>query len=387
MTEKLYWQDAYETKFVAMVKEIKENGVVLDRTLFYPESGNQSSDRGYLKVKGSKFEVKNVTKEGEEIIHHISIEFKEKIKVGDIIEGEIDWDYRYGLMKAHSSQHIFSAILKSKYDVDTNRAILNFEDVFIQMSQSLDYDQLNDLLYEVNAICTSTDLNLDSKIMIIEEAKKVKSKIRSTIPNEPQIRLIEIGDIDLVCCGGTHIRHTTEIGSPFIYNFKNGSEFRYFVGNKAALMSSQNNIDVLELTNELNITLDQFKEIIKKRLDLTKKLQAQQKDLSLKLLESIAKIPLKIIDNISLFFIDFDVDIKILSKCLDKFPPNSLIIVNMGENKIRLLSMSNHVSANNLTQELIKQYGGKGGGNPKSAQGVLEKTPADLIDDIEQLIK
>ncbi|MFW9785871.1 MAG: alanyl-tRNA editing protein [Candidatus Heimdallarchaeota archaeon] len=386
MTEKLYWQDEYETKFTATIKQVKRNGVILDKTLFYPESGNQSSDHGYIKINETKIEVSNVSKEGEEIIHHLSHDSLQNIKVGDIVYGEIDWDYRYGLMKAHSSQHIFSAILKRKYDIDTIRAIINFEDVYIQMSQLLEYNQLRNILYEVNAMCTSINFRLNSKLLSFEEAKKVKNEIRSAIPNESQIRLVGIGDIDLVCCGGTHVRNTTEIGFTFIYNFKKETEFRYVVGNKALQMHSQNNIDNLAIANDLNIALDQLKDIIKKRLETMKTLNEQQKDISIKLLESIAKTPLKIVKNISLFFIDFNIDIKILNKCLENFPLNSLIIVNMGGSKIRLVSLSKEVNANYLTQGLIKQYGGKGGGNPKSAQVSLEKMPINIIADIEDLI-
>ncbi|MFX1325286.1 MAG: alanyl-tRNA editing protein [Promethearchaeota archaeon] len=386
MTEKLYWQDEYETKFTATIMKVREDGIILNKTLFYPESGNQSSDHGYLKINERKIEVSDVSKEGETIIHHLSQDSLKNVKTGDTVFGEIDWDYRYGLMKAHSSQHIFSAILKKKYDIDTIRAILNFEDVYIQISQRLDYEQLRSVFYEVNTICTSINFGLNSKLLSFEEAKKIKSKIRSTIPNESQIRLVEIGDMDLVCCGGTHVRNTTEIGLTFIYNFKKGTEFRYVVGYEALQMYSQINLDNLAIANDLNITLNQMKEIINKRLETTRRLQEQQKEISFKLLESVAKTPSKIVKNIPFFFIDFDIDIKILNKGLENFPPNSLILVKMGERKIRLLSLSKDINANYLTQELIKEYGGRGGGNPKSAQVNLEKMPTNIITDLEDLI-
>jgi len=387
MTEKLYWENAYETKFTAKVISIKEEGIVLDKTIFYPESGNQASDVGYLKINDDIFKVEKVTKEGENLLHNLSSEFKNKINIGDIIKGEIDWDNRYGLMKAHSSQHIFSAAIKNKYNIDTVRAILNFEEVFLQISQKIDYKQLKDILFEVNQICTINNLQVNSKIIQRKEAEKASEKIRSVIPNESQVRLMEIEDLDLVCCGGTHVNNTTEIGIIFIYEFKKGNEIRYVVGNKALETSSNMNIDLIALANDINSPVTKLKELLKKRLDFIEHIQEQHKDLSIRFLESISKSPLKIIKAVSLFYIDFDVDIKILNKSLDNFPPNSLIIVKFEGNKIRLLSPNEIIDSNKLLQKLIQRYGGKGGGNPKSSQGFLEKMPENLLSEIELLLE
>jgi len=386
MAENLYWQDAYSTKFRARVIEIKDEGIVLESTLFYPESGNQASDRGYITTGNLKFKVDNVSKDGENILHHISSDFKNKIKIGDEVDGEIDWDYRYGIMKAHTSQHIFSAVIKNKFNRDTVRANLSYEEVFLQISQEIDYEQLNEILTEVNKICTSNNLKVNANILSKNEANKISEKIRSAIPDESNIRLMEIQDLDLVCCGGTHIKNTTEIGNVYIYDFKKGTEIKYYVGNKSILMSSKKNIDLINLANYLNSPLEKATNIINKRLELLDNIQEQQKDLSIKLLESIAKSPIKVIKGISLFYIDFNIDIKLLNKALDDFPQNSLIIVKFETKKIRLLSLSETINSNKLLNKLIEQYGGKGGGNPKSSQGFLENMPDNIISKIESLI-
>ncbi len=387
MTEKLYWKDAYQTKFNAKLIAIKEDGLILDKTLFYPESGNQASDRGYLILGENKFKVDKVTKENDEILHHISSDFKNEINLGDIIVGEVDWEYRYGIMKAHSSQHIFSAIFKNKYNIDTLRAILNFEEVYLQFSQKINFEQLGVILTEVNKICTSTNLKLNGRIVSRKEAEEASKQIRSPIPEEPRIRLMEIENLDLVCCGGTHVNNTTEIGLIFVYEFKRGNEIKYVVGNKSIEMNKNINLDLIALANEINSPLIRLKELIKKRLKLIDSIEEQKQDLSNKLLDSIAKSPLKIINEINLFYIDFDVDIKILNKSLENFPSKSLIIVKFNGNKIRLLSPSEKVDSNKLLQTLIKKYGGKGGGNPKSSQGFLKKIPENILLEIESLLK
>jgi alanyl-tRNA synthetase len=386
MTKKLFWEDSYETKFAAKVISIKESGFILDKTLFYPESGNQLSDKGYIKIEDFKFKIEQVSKDGDDIIHHIPSDLKDKIKVGDKVEGEIDWEYRYGLMKAHSSQHIFSAVLKNSHNIDTLRAILNHEEVFLQTSQKLDYQQLKEIIYEVNKICTLKNYGISSDIIPNSKAQEIAEKIRSQIPDEPEVRLMEIENLDLVCCGGTHVQNTTEIGGLFIYDFKKGTEIRYYVGNKATLNNSNININLLNLANRLNIPVLKVREIVQKRLDLLEEIQSQQKNLTLKFLEAISNQPSKVINDISLFYFDFDIDIKILNKSLSDFPQDSLLIVKMGENKIRMLSKSDKIDANALLQKLITKYEGKGGGNPKSAQVELDKMPESLLSEIEQLL-
>jgi len=384
MTQKLYWQTPYETKFTAKIKVIKKAGIVLDKTLFYPKSGNQLSDKGYLEINDFKFEIEKVSKENKEVIHHISSDFQDKINIGDSVEGEIDWEYRYGLMKAHSSQHLFSAVLKNNYDIDTIRANINFEEIFLQISQKLDFEQLKEILHEVNTICTLKNLIIKQKIITHEQAEKRAKEIRSKIPDESQVRLIEIENLDLVCCGGTHVQTTTEIGSLFIFEFKKGNEIRFYVGNKALSIEASINVDLITLVNELNTPVVKFRESIIKRLETLEEVQNLQKNLSIKFLELISKSPSKVVNDISLFYLDCDIDIKIINKRLNVFPHNSLLIVEMGNHKIRLLSMSEIVDANELLQNLIKKYGGKGGGNPKSAQGVLEKIPENLLSEIKQ---
>ncbi|MFX1309932.1 MAG: DHH family phosphoesterase, partial [Promethearchaeota archaeon] len=115
-------------------------------------------------------------------------------------------------------------------------------------------------------------------------------------------------------------------------------------------------------------------------------MQEQQKELSSKLLELISKSPIRVINDTSLFYIDFNIDIKLLNKALDDFPQKSLIIVKFEGKKIRILSLSEEIDSNKLLDKLIVKYGGKGGGNPKSSQGFLENMPDDIISEIESLV-
>ena len=107
MTEKLYYQDAYATKFTAKVLECTEDKknwkVVLDRTLFYPEGGGQPADMGIL----GGVNVLDVH-EKDDIVTHTT---DRPLEVGAEVEGEIDWDRRFDLMQNHSGEHILSGVI------------------------------------------------------------------------------------------------------------------------------------------------------------------------------------------------------------------------------------------------------------------------------------
>ena len=98
MTKKLFWTQPYDKEFKATIIAVRKEGIVLDQTLFYPRSGGQASDRGILKMGNLKFDVEAVSKDGDEIIHQITTDFRDNMNVGDKIIGIIDWEYRYGLM-------------------------------------------------------------------------------------------------------------------------------------------------------------------------------------------------------------------------------------------------------------------------------------------------
>ena len=384
MTIKLYWINSYEREFEATIIAVRKEGVVLDQTLFYPRSGGQASDRGVLKVGDLTFDVKGVSKEDDEIIHQIASDFHDKMKVGEKIIGIIDWEYRYGLMKAHSSQHIFSAIAKKNFDIDTVRVVINFEEVALQLSKELGYNQLKFIYKEVNRICTADNVKIIGKIVSYEEAFNLPDKIRGKeLPKHDNIRLIESENYDLTACGGTHVQNSTEIGPLFIYEFKRGVEIKYNVGAKALTGLSEITIDMLESSNSINKPIMNFKESFNKRSDLIENLQRNKIDLTIKNLNRISKYPDFKTGNVAVSYIDFQIDNKTLSKEFKNFPSNSLLIIKLEDKKIKVLSNCKDVIANGVIQYLIEKYGGKGGGSEQFAQCSLNNKPKDILNDMK----
>ncbi|MHA1689832.1 MAG: alanine--tRNA ligase-related protein [Promethearchaeota archaeon] len=152
MTLKLYWKTPYKSEFQARVKSISEKGLLLDKTLFYPQGGGQKCDKGVLFKKTKTVPVLRVIQEDKDIYHQIPIPDLNHFNVGDEIKGKIDWEYRFGLMKAHSSQHVFSAVLYNYFKISTTKVFINSEEVSIHFDKNITIEQLKAALKKVNSL-------------------------------------------------------------------------------------------------------------------------------------------------------------------------------------------------------------------------------------------
>jgi len=382
MTEKLYWELPYETNFKAKVVGLLNNGVILDRTLFYPQGGGQESDRGRLEKEGLIFKVESVSKEGEDIIHHISFDLIDKIQVGDLVSGEIDWDLRYGVMRAHSSQHILSALIKNKFDIDTEHATILFEDVSLQIAQSISDAQFKEILDEFARICTIENHEFHTNLISRDEIRSIKDKVRGKVPDQGKVRLVELKKYDLICCGGTHVKNSSEIGPIFIYEFNKGKNFKYKVGLSAVNQLTSDNKDILNYARTLNLPATKLIRNFQKQIEKKSILQQNYINLAISALKLVSQHPNTEINNVKVGLLALALDYKLIQKQFKEFPEEYLLIIKEENNKIHLLSNSAKAQANKILELLLKKYGGKGGGSPYSAQGTLNVAPVDIMSEL-----
>ncbi|MBQ0070543.1 MAG: alanyl-tRNA editing protein, partial [Spirochaetales bacterium] len=114
MTELLYYKDAYLKETEATVIDIRKGGVVLDKTIFYPECGGQPGDRGTFGL----YVIKDTQKEEDGTPLHL-VEGENLPAVGDTYTLTLDWDHRYQYMKEHTAQHLLSATLFHEAQIGT----------------------------------------------------------------------------------------------------------------------------------------------------------------------------------------------------------------------------------------------------------------------------
>jgi misacylated tRNA(Ala) deacylase len=215
-TDCLFREDSYLKGCDATVVAIEPNGgIVLDRTVFYAASGGQPADRGMLVCKaGTALPIANVvfTDPGKTIIAHVPAPGAPPVAVGDTVKAEIDWPIRHARMRMHTALHLLSAVLPYPVtggSVGEAESRLDFD----IPDAGLDKDAITAKLAEMIAM----DAAVNSRWIADAELEANPGLIKTMSVKPPmgtgRVRLIEIANLDLQPCGGTHVRATGEIGA------------------------------------------------------------------------------------------------------------------------------------------------------------------------------
>ena len=216
MTELLYHPaNEYQKEFEAEVEKTDEekNFVVLDQTLFYKEGGGQPADHGKITWENKEAEVTDVRKEHGEIRHYIEGDMPEE---GEKIHGELDWERRYKHMKMHTAQHIVSKIVLDEYNASTagnqvhaDRSRIDFEPA--EFSEE-DLEKIRELANKI----IDQDIKLQKSEVARDRLEEETEDGRTNLDLIPDhidpLRAVEIGEIDICPCGGTHVDSTGELG-------------------------------------------------------------------------------------------------------------------------------------------------------------------------------
>ena len=206
-TDQLYFDDPHTFEFTAQVTESRllnggRFGVVLPGTYFYPTSGGQEHDTGFI----GDARVVDVQKDGEVIVHILD---------RDIASGtypaRIDKERRFRHMQHHTAQHILSASFLEVADIDSLSANINGDTpstIDLAVSE-VDDETLrraeefaNGIFFENRAVRSFYVTDVDVPDLPFRKPPKVTGRIR----------VVEVEGFDLTPCGGTHVTQTGMIG-------------------------------------------------------------------------------------------------------------------------------------------------------------------------------
>lgn len=210
MTEHLYRQDAYLASCEAHVVEVGADGIVLDRTVFYPLGGGQPGDTGHLRAGAATVPITDTRHGREGSVLHVPEQGCASLSPGQTVEAQIEWDRRYAHMRMHTCLHLLGALLPYPVtggNISAARSRLDFD-----MTETVDKTDLTDRL---NALIAEN--HPVESFWISEEELDARPELIRTLSVRPprgvgDIRLLQIPGVDLQPCGGTHVHQTGEIG-------------------------------------------------------------------------------------------------------------------------------------------------------------------------------
>ena len=192
MTKKYFWVNPYETRYATHVATVNNADITVDSTIFYAFSGGQESDRGTI----GGYPVLNARKSGFDIIYTLPDDHC--LKPAQPVVIEIDWERRYRLMRLHFAAELILELFYKSLD--------GVEKIGAHIAQ----DKARvDFFWHV-----SISPMLPRFTAEVEKLVAARLTILSAFEDEQKERRYwEISGFSRVPCGGTHLKHTGEVGA------------------------------------------------------------------------------------------------------------------------------------------------------------------------------
>lgn len=213
-TELLFRTDWYAADTTARVLAVTERGgIILDRTVFYPNGGGQAGDRGHLDLPdGRSIAIATTVWDdpAKTVVAHVPAEGEAMPAIGEAVTAVLDWPLRLLRMRTHTCLHLLSVALP--YPV-TGGAVGDGEGrLDFDIPDTVEKEAVQarlDALLSAPAIVSDrwiTDAELDANPGLVKTLSVQPPR------GSGRVRLVEIAGLDLQPCGGTHVRNTAEIG-------------------------------------------------------------------------------------------------------------------------------------------------------------------------------
>lgn len=215
MTRLLYYdtvEGEYLRQFRARVVDAGEGWVALDQTAFHVEGGGQATDTGQLRFAGGEAKVLAVKQEGAVVQHRIA---GAAPPVGSEVEGTIDWERRFALMRGHTSGHLMAKAVWSLLNARCVGNSIEVDKLRIDVRPArLGPAELKRIEDEVNQ-AIARDRAVRIRLLDRDRLREGEAGERGLLDLSPpgdMLRAIEVQDYDLCPCSGTHVAQTREVG-------------------------------------------------------------------------------------------------------------------------------------------------------------------------------
>ncbi|MHC1596382.1 MAG: alanine--tRNA ligase [Candidatus Syntropharchaeales archaeon] len=396
-TKKLYYEDPSELEFEAVVLDVFDDYVVLDRTAFYPEGGGQPADNGAISTQDGIFNITNVEILNDVILHRISGEGE--VRKGEIIQGYVNQERRMAHTRHHTATHIvlFAAkktlgehVWQSGAQKSEDRARLD-----ISHYKRITMDERRKIELLANKLVMD-----DIKVDIIWLDRNIAEErfgftlYQGGIPTGDKIRVVKTG-LDAEGCGGTHCTSTGKIGAIKILRcerIQDGIERIEFAAGEAAIRSIQEEEGLLlDTAGILRVPPDQLPKTASRFFEEWKELGKENERLKEALAEARVERFISGSKRIG--------DLNVVARVIEGVDREELLKIGMLISEKGLYGIligvlddeasvvvtvpdGGRVKAGDIAREISKVLGGGGGGKANLGQGGGKR-----VDKVEEAVE
>ncbi|MBQ7562580.1 MAG: alanyl-tRNA editing protein [Lachnospiraceae bacterium] len=425
-TIRLFDETPYETEFAATVLSVEKVGgtvllVELDRTMFFPEEGGQSSDTGILRHENSteEFIVSHVIEDNSVIYHEIDWQTKfahqsatdaalqtpvqellaeaaesspgsEALPLmfhpGDRVSGRIDFAKRFSNMQNHTGEHILSGLLHKYWDSENVGFHLSEHIVTLDTSKQLKKDDIRELEEKANA-AVYQNIPVTCRYYRPEELKDIEYRSKKELSDD--IRLVTIPGIDVCACCAPHVKYTGEVGLIKVVrfiNYKGGTRLTILAGKRAFAYISELQDIADELALKLTTGTDRLKESVEKLVKEGNDYKLKYKET----LEELWELKLKTLDSQLLFIgdeLDPNAQRKIVNRLNEKHTGINAVFVGSEQNGYRFILSYNCGDAREASELLKNRFSAKCGGSKEMIQGSIAAPEEEIRSALSQFRK
>jgi misacylated tRNA(Ala) deacylase len=229
-TVRLDLADATLREWDAVVVHADDDGIVLDRSAFYPGGGGQPPDDGVLLWGGVQTRISGARKTSDDV-YLIPADGEPVPPVGAAVRGALNDERRTALMRTHSALHLLAGVVFRDHGALVTGG--NMEPLEARMDFNL--PEVPDGFKEsIAAACAeeiAADRRIDVKVLPYDEAFAIPDIIRTATnllpPGLTEVRIVDIVGLDTQADGGTHVASTKQIGRIDVVKVENkGKGFR-----------------------------------------------------------------------------------------------------------------------------------------------------------------
>jgi len=377
MTERLYYTDSYLRDFTARIADRSPDGAVvyLDRSAFYPTSGGQPFDTGSI----AGVRVLDVVDEGDRLAHRVAAPVD-----ADAVDCAIDWERRFDHMQQHTGQHLISAVFEELFGLRTVSFHLGAESATIDLEgATVDARVLQEVERRANEVIYE-----NRPVTVRFEDAAEAQGLRKASDREGTLRIVGIEQLDRSACGGTHVRATGEIGAVLLRKtekIRQATRVEFLCGARA-IRRAHADYDALAKAGQLfSASLDEVPAAVATLLESSRAGDKVRKKLELDLAayrgkelydqtaaspDGIRRVVQRLdrgaVDELRAVAQNFTAQGKAVFLASLADPPSVLLAT----------SADSGVDAGQLVKTAVTAAGGRGGGNPRMAQGSVPNAAA-----------